>query len=101
MNRNRRQTKDDKITFRIQENYMEELRNRAKENGVTPHIFSRMLVQEALKRERENEILERLNLIEDRFDEIRSDMMQFIKEIFIGLGHVDEEDFQSNISGKS
>ncbi|MBW4464680.1 MAG: hypothetical protein KME07_04475 [Pegethrix bostrychoides GSE-TBD4-15B] len=101
MNRNRRQTKDDKITFRIQENYMKELRNRAEENGVTPHIFSRMLVQEALKRERENEILERLDLIEDRFDEIRSDMMQFIKEIFIGLGHVDEEDFQSNISGKS
>ena len=101
MRRVKKRTKDERITFRIQEKYMEELKKRSEENGVTSHIFARMLVQEALNSGKQDEILERLDLIEDRFDEIRLDIMQFIKEIFIGLGHLNKEDFKSVLSAKS
>ena len=101
MRRVKKRTKDERITFRIQEEYMEELKKRSEENGVTSHIFARMLVQETLNGGKQDEILERLDLIEDRFDEIRLDIMQFIKEIFIGLGHLNEEDFKSVLSTKS
>jgi hypothetical protein len=60
-----------------------------------------MLVQEALKGEKESEMLERLDLIEGRFDELRSDMMHLIKEIFMALGHFNNEEFEAFISSNS
>jgi hypothetical protein len=100
MDRTKRQNKDDRIVFRIQNEYMEELTKRAEESGVTPHLFARMLVQDALKHKKEEEFLKKLNLIEDRFDELRSDIMYFIKEIFIALGYFSEEEIENLISEK-
>jgi hypothetical protein len=101
MDRKIKQVKDERIVFRIQSEYMEELVKRAQENGITPHMFARILVQEALREKDDREVLERLDLIEDRLDELRSDIMHFIKEIFIGLGCFNEGEVKKLIPKKS